>query len=271
MNIRPIALLFILLCNCSGLERSEKDKIKKANLTYHAIIRKSSETILEEQDLNFIPREKYPWEKELALKFSSITKEYFRCKGSNLNPQIQVALDHVATKVLRDCGGIDKHSLPVRDQKEFIYPLLIELLNEVQKKLSAKVIITCGHRCPEHNLYCDQSSQGRVSKHQIGAEVDFYVEGYENKPMEVVQVIRQFYLDHKKYQGLKEFQIFSQLGKNKIENKEIMVLVNGKNERRDYDNRHPYPYLTIELKYDFDTKKKIEYSWQQAHGKIMQN
>ncbi len=267
---RSIAV-FLIFSACSGLEKSEKEKLKKANMTYQPIIREHHEKTIEELDFNPISREKYPWEKELVGRFSPITKEYFRCKGNALNPQIQVAFENEATRVVRDCSGIEKHSLPIRDKKEFIYPILIELLNEVQKKLSAKVVITCGHRCPEHNLYSDQTAQGRLSKHQIGAEVDFYVEGYENKPSDVIQIIRQFYLDNPRYQGLREFQMFSQTQKGKIENKEIAIILNGKNERRDFDNRHPYPYITIELKYDLESKKKVEYTWAEAHTKLMQN
>ena len=263
--------LFLLAVGCSGLEKSEKEKIKKANLVYQPILRNSNEKTIEDLDRQFVVREKYPWEKELVGRLSPITKEYFRCKGNSLNPPLQLAFENEATRLVRDCGGIDKHSLPVRDQKEFIYPILIELLNEVQKKLLAKVVITCGHRCPEHNRYADQTKAGLVSKHQIGAEVDFYVEGYENKPAEVLQVIRQFYLENPRYQGQKDFQVFNTSSKTRIENKEICVFIHDKNELRDFDNRHPYPYITIELKYDTELKKKVEYTWKEANMKLMQN
>jgi hypothetical protein len=261
----------IFLVSCSSMERSEKDKMKKTNMTYQPIVRQHDEKILSKGEMILVEKEKYPWEKQLLGRYSPITKEHFRCKGNPLNPQIQVASESETIKVIRDCGGIDKHSLPVKGDKEFIYPLLIELLNEIQKKMAAKVVVTCGHRCVEHNLYSDQTQSGRVSKHMIGAEVDFYVEGYENKPQEVLQVIRQFYQDTTRYQGLKEFQVFSKVSTNKIENKEIAVTINSKNEKRDYDNRHPYPYLTIDLKFDFDAKKRVEYTWKEAHHNLMQN
>jgi hypothetical protein len=267
---KPLVFI-LLLMGCSGLEKSEKEKIKKKNSTFQPILRNHQEKTELQLDTTLVFRDKYPWEKELVGRLHPITKEYFRCKGSSLNPPIQVALEDKATTIVRDCGGLDKHSLPIKEQKEFIYPALIEILNEIQKKLLSKVIITCGHRCPEHNRYADQAKLVETSKHQIGAEVDFYVEGYENRPQEVIQVIKQFYLDQPRYQNLKEFQLFSSLGKNRFENKEIKFFLNEKHERRDLDNRHPYPYITIELKYDFDQKKKIEYSWKEANGKLMIN
>ena len=269
--MKRLGFVVILLASCSSMERSEKDKIKKSNMTYQPLVRQKHEKSLPQGEMIPIEREKYPWEKQLSGRYSPITKEHFRCKGNPLNPQIQVASETDAVRVLRDCGGIDKHSLPVKGDKEFIYPVLIEILNEIQKKTSAKVVITCGHRCAEHNSYSDQSPTGKFSKHMIGAEVDFYVEGYENKPQEILQVVRQFYLENPRYQGLKEFQIFNKATANKIENKEIAVTINPKNEKRDYDNRHPYPYLTLDLKYDFDSKKKVEYTWKEAHSNIMQN
>lgn len=264
-------VFFVFLFSCSGLEKSEKEKIKKANLTFQPILRKQNEFTIKELDKTLVPREKYPWEKEMIGRLPPVTKEFFRCRGNSINPPIQLAFEDEATKVVRDCGGIDKHSLPVRDQKEFVYPVLVEILNEVQKKLLSKVVVTCGHRCPEHNRYSDPSKLGAISKHQIGAEVDFYVEGFETKPQEVLQTIKQFYQEHSRYQGQKEFLNFSLVGKTKLENKEILAYINDKQERRDFDNRHPYPYITIELKYDFDQKKKIEYSWKEANTKLMLN
>ncbi len=269
--IKAVCCLCIFLCGCSGLEKSEKEKIKKANLTYQPVLRRYDERSIPPFVLTPLARDLYPWEKESLGRFSSITKEHFRCKGNSLNPKLVLTVDQELPKEIRDCAGIDRHSLPIKDKKEFIYPILIELLNAIQKKLMAKVIITCGHRCPEHHAYSEQSREAKVSKHLIGAEVDFYVEGYENKPQEVLEMIRQYYLSEEKYQGLKEFQIFRTLSKTEIENQEISVKIRSKNEGRDFDNRHPYPYLTIEVKYDFDSKKKVEYSWKAAHLNLMQN
>ena len=59
--------------------------------------------------------------------------------------------------------------------------------------------------------------------------------------------------------------------KTKFENKEILAYINQKDERRDLDNRHPYPYITLEVKYDIDQKKKVEYSWKDANTKMLLN
>lgn len=263
-------LSFLFLISCSGLEKSEKEKVKKANMTFHRILRKEDEITIQELDLSPKLREKYPWEKDLIGKLRPITKEYFRCKGNISNPPVQIAFEDDASKVVRDCGGVERHSLPIKDQKEFVYPVLLEILNDIQKKLGSKVIVTCGHRCPEHNRYADPSKAAKTSKHQIGAEVDFYVDGFEYKPALVLNAIKQFYEDHIRYKQVKDFASFT-ASKTKFENKEIIAYINQKDERRDLDNRHPYPYITLEVKYDIDQKKKVEYSWKEANTKMLLN
>ncbi len=269
--VRALYFLILLIASCSRMERSEKEKMKQHHMTFKPIVRHHDEKSLPSWEMTLVEREKYPWEKSLVGRFAPITKEHFRCKGNSLNPVLSIKKEGGQQQEIKDCGGIDKHSLPIRAQKEFIYPILIELLNEIQKKLSAKVIITSAHRCPEHQLYCDQSTEGKFSKHLIGAEVDFYVEGYENKPQEVLQVIRQFYQDEPRYKGMKEFQNFVKNDQSGIENKEITTAVRAKNSHRDFDNRHRYPFITLTLKYDFAEKKRVEYSWKEAHLGIMQN
>jgi len=276
--MKQTLFFLLILAGCSGLERSEKEKIKKANLSYQPIFRLHDEAILGPNEAIQLQRDKYPWEKQIAGRFYEITKEFFRCKGSASHPEMSIPSESSQFVLIKDCGGIDKHSLPVKNQKEFIYPVLIELLNFIQKQLQAKVVITCGHRCPAHNTYSDPSTKAKISKHQIGAEVDFYVEGYEHKPHEIVQLVKQFYQENPRYSGLKEFQIFSLVSdsqdpnrKSAFQNKEILVRLVKKNEGRDFDNRHPYPYLTIEVKYDIEEQRRVDYSWKEAHQGFMQN
>lgn len=212
----------------------------------------------------------YPWEEEHSSDYPKMTKEFFRCKGSGLNP---VHLVHGKKEIARyyDCGGAQKHSLPLREGKEFIYPILIDILNCIQTKTGKRVVITCGHCCPEHNTYLDPSIANQASKHMLGAEVDFYVQGMENQPEKVVDLILAYYREQPKYKGLKDFEEFKRFDKETTNvstfpwyNKEIFVKLVRKNEGRDGDNRHPYPYLTIQVRYDWDLKEKVTYSWDKA-------
>ena len=89
-------------------------------------------------------------------------------------------------------------SLPLLNNKEFIYPILIDLLNYIQDKSDKKVVITSGHRCPEHNAYIDSSKENQASKHMIGAEVSFYVKGLEDQPEKVIKLIQSYYQEKPK-------------------------------------------------------------------------
>lgn len=217
-----------------------------------------------------LERPLYPWEEKYSSIHPKITKQFFRCKGNFLNP-VRVVQKGKEWERYYDCGGIQKHSLPLRDQQEFIYPILIDLLNEIQIKTGKRVVITCGHCCPEHAMYLDSSSANQTSKHQIGAEVDFYVEGLERHPEKIVEIILAFYREQPKYKGLKEYQEFKRYEKGEVNvsmlpwyNKEIFVKVFKETEGRDFDNQHSYPYLSIQVRYDWDLKERVAYSWEKA-------
>ena len=141
----------------------------------------------------------YPWNYGKHKKVSPITKEYFRCKGSSLNPPIPILRDGKVVENIFDCNGPSSHSLPIRHGQEFIYPILIELLNEIQATTGKPVTITSGHCCPAHNKYIDPSPKNQASKHQIGAEVSFYVPGLEGKPEGILSCIEAFYKSQPRY------------------------------------------------------------------------
>jgi hypothetical protein len=141
----------------------------------------------------------YPWESSGKGKISPITKEYFRCRGSDLNPPIPILKDGKVVENIFDCHGADSLSLPIRHEKEFIYPILIELVNEIQSATGKPVIITSGHRCPAHNRYVDSEAKNQASKHQIGAEVTFYIAGLEHNPEVVLNSIFAFYSSTPRY------------------------------------------------------------------------
>ena len=44
----------------------------------------------------------------------------------------------------------------------------------------------------------------------LGAEVDFYVQGMEEQPEQVIALILAYYREQPKYKGLKEFEEFKE-------------------------------------------------------------
>ena len=221
------------------------------------------------------PRFPYPWETEANLP--RITKEYFRCRGSVLNAPIVDLAGNLDPTPLSDCDAA-RHGLPVIQGKEAVYPVLLDLLNYLQQKTMRRVIVTCGHRCPAHNRYADPSKSNLTSKHQIGAEVDFYVQGMEDEPHEIVALLMQYYQEHPAFKNQKEWAVFQRYEKEDAHvatppwmNKEIYIKLYQKDEGRDIDNRHPYPYLSIQVRYDRDKKERVVYSYERAHRSFPRN
>lgn len=248
------------------MEQSEQERIKRINTKGEFIHRKSDERIYSFGEPRHCKRDPYPWEVNYAGKHPKITKEYFRCLGSSLNPPHSDHKDPARPANYLDCGGFQKHSLPIRSGQEFIYPILIQLLNYVQEKTGHKVIITCGHRCPVHNAYSDSSPQNQSSKHMIGAEVDFYVQGMEEKIEEIAAILMEYYKGQEK-----AYETFERLltgawnvSTPPFANKEIVIKLYQKHEGRDFDNRHPYPYLGVQVRFDREKGEKVIADWQKA-------
>lgn len=262
--MKLLLLFIILLYSCSGLEQSEQEKVRKQNVSKQRIYRKSDEKLYTLSSPSVHKRDTYPWERGYIGQFPKITKEYFRCKGSSANLARITKADNGETIHHHDCRGSDQHSLPMLHNKEFIYPILIDLLNYLQEKTSKKVVITCGHRCPVHNTYSDSSIANQASKHMIGAEVDFYVQGMEDKPDEIVKLLVKYYEGDKEYEAFNRYKDSKDVSTEPWHNKEIFIKLYKKNEGRDLDNRHPYPYLSIQVRYDRQKKEKVVYSWQKA-------
>ena len=261
-------LFFLILVGCSGLEESKREKIRKMNAVGEVIYRADSEILFPLSTPKRHLPEKYPWEDAYVGNHMRITKEFFRCKGSLVNPP-QTEKNELGGFLL-DCGGPTQHSLPLKEGKEFIYPALLDLLNYIQKKTQKKVILTCGHRCPAHNIYSDSSRFNRTSKHMIGAEVDFYVEGLEWEPTEVIALLNKYYQKHPRFKSDRRYTNFLRYDKqtnvmtSPWYNKEIFIKLFKKEEGRDQDNNHFFPYICIQLKWDRDEEKPVQYSWQKA-------
>lgn len=251
-----------LLFSCSGYEKSEYNKLRKQNAKGEYIYRKSADRFF-----SFKPPEKkekkaYPWEVIAGSDLTKLSKHHFRCKGNSLNP----SYSH-EDKSYQDCKGSFEHGLPFIEDKEGVYPTLVNLLNFIQAKTKKEVVITTGHRCPKHNSYADPFKDNLYSKHQIGAEVDFYVKGLENSPEKIIDLLISYYEDDPDY---KKFSRYS--GKTNVSiqpwmNKEIFIKLVQKQEGRDFDNQHQYPYITIQVRYDKDRDIPVTYSWEKAHSR----
>ncbi len=263
---------FLLLIGCSGLEQAEQEKIRRQNARAEMIYRRHDEMHYAILPLEPRVREYYPWEEGNSGGFPPITKEWFRCRGRGSNPARIDGVEGKAAIYRPDCGGSERHSLPVRENEEFIYPILLEIINHLQSKTQRQVVVTCGYRCPTHNAYADPSRQAEVSKHMIGGEVDFYIQGWELKPEEIVKWIMQYYRKDERYRGKKEYEEFLRYEKADTDvstlpwyNKELFIKIYQKNEGRDLDNRHPYPYISLQVRFDRDLNKRVTYSPQEAN------
>lgn len=271
MKTESKLLFFILLLFFSCSSHDEDNKERHINQKAEFIYRTHNESYFVQEPLKKQKPKPYPWQIGVNGSYPLVTKEYFRCKGSSLNPPRQSSVKDKAVR-LYDCNGSEKHSLPLRDGKEFIYPILIDLLNYLQMKTEKRVVITCGHRCPDHNIYSDQSPLNQYSKHMIGAEVSFYIQGMEEEPEIILELIQEYYKQNKLYSGKKEWTEFNTYEKDDtnvstppIYNKEIYVKLFKKKEGRDFDNRHPYPYISIQVRYDSDKDERVVYSWKEAN------
>lgn len=205
------------------------------------------------------------------LLSSVITKEFFRCRGSSLHPPIPVVADGKIVENIFDCSGSSSHSLPMRDGKEYIYPVLIELLNAIQEKTGRLVVITSGHRCPQHHRYVGAKGGLHNAKHMIGASVTFYVAGLEDKPKEVIKALFDYYKDYpvpekekSKYTDFSRSDKPTDTSTPPWYNKEIMIKWYKPNEGRDGDNYHPYPYFSIQVRFDREKKKTVLFQEQEA-------
>jgi hypothetical protein len=262
------AMAFIAI-SCSSSEEADNDRARFQNATGEYIYRRHNEFFFKIEPPVKSQPALYPWE---SLSSNIITKDYFRCKGSSLNPPHVIQQQKGEALRYFDCGGAEKHSLPLNKGKEFIYPILIDLLNYIQDKSDKKVVITSGHRCPDHNTYVDSLKENQASKHMLGAEVSFYVRGWENQPEKIIELIQAYYLEKPQYARLKEYQQFERYKKENTNvsthpwmNKEIFVKLFKKQEGRNFDNRHPFPYISIQVRYDMDAQEKVIYSWEKAN------
>lgn len=260
-------LILLILSGCSG-DNQETGEPKQRG---EVITRNHNEFTFVFSNPEHLQLDHYPWEMPLAGNHTRITKEHFRCKGSSSNPVRMGTIEGKAAPFY-DCGGSAKHSLPLRDGNEFVYPILIDLLNYIQAKTGQKVVVTCGHRCPDHNTYSDPDNQH--SKHMVGAEVSFYVKGKEQKPEAIIELIKQYYASNSSSQ-YREFKRYdkpdSGVATKPWYNKEVYIKLFKPNEGRNFDNRHPYPYISIQVRFDEQSNQRVIYDWNAAQKNFLRN
>ncbi|HRD54914.1 MAG TPA: hypothetical protein PLC42_00805 [Parachlamydiaceae bacterium] len=268
-----LILLFFAACSSKDSDENSSQITQKAEFIY----RTHQERYFTKSPLKKQKPKPYPWEIGMNGKYPPITKEYFRCKGSSLNPPRSPSQNELDKSTqFYDCGGSERHSLPLKDGKEFVYPILMDLLNYLQLKTEKRVVITCGHRCPDHNNYSDPAKENQYSKHMLGAEVSFYIQGMEEDPEAVLELLQEYYNLKKEYAKNPDFIEFKTYEKNDtnvstppIYNKEIFIKLFKKTEGRNFDNRHPYPYISIQVRYDKEKNERVTYSWKEAHQNFL--
>lgn len=258
-----IIIALLLLASCSGLEEAHERKIRKANEIVSPIRRRHDEFHYRLPPPRMRVRRPYAWEENLVGGYPRITKEYFRCKGNALNPPIL----EEGKNPRHDCNGKETHSLSIIDGNEGVYPILLKLLNYIQETTKSKVVVTCGYRCPKHNTYADSARLNQTSKHTIGAEVDFYVVGYEEMPMQIIELIKAYYADEgSEYSTFKRYEgSDTNVSIYPWYNKEVFLKLYKEDEGRDLDNQHSYPYISIQVRHDRSANQRVTYSFDRAH------
>ena len=211
----------------------------------------------------------YPWDQEQGTVFSTITKENFRCKGGTHHRLRKLVGANQQVHYIEDCQGGGEHPLPLQEGKEFIYPVLIDLLNHLQKALQARVVITSGHRCPQHQLYISPKCHQAHSKHLIGYAVDFIFDRKSLDVKKTLHAMQKFYA--KNNHGLEDIQFYTLHSDFSVQshpisfgNQEIRVTFFPADTLIDGDNTHAEPFARIEVLYDRFRKQKVFCSWEKA-------
>jgi hypothetical protein len=93
----------------------------------------------------------------------------------------------------------------------------------------------------------------------------------EDRPQEIAGLLMQYYQETPAYKGDREFLEFKRYDKPDAPsiqpwlNKEIFIKILQKHEGRDSDNRHPHPYISLQVRYDRISKERVQYDWTRAN------
>jgi hypothetical protein len=230
-------LLFVALVSCNRVQKRHEKQVRNYYKKVGHISRYKNQRQFSFTVGNPRSAPEYPFSTTNRYGLRKITKELFRCKGSGASKLTENGW-------LFDCNAIHTHSLPVQDTREFIYQEFLDLLNALQDKTGKRVLVHEGHRCPKHNHYLDSSYKNSFSKHQIAARVTFSLQGYSLP--ETIDVIREYYTSCNNPLYIKAEGIWS--------NKYIRV--------------YAMQPIALELMFDRDSQKRVEYSYRQAHKSL---
>lgn len=248
-------LLIFLFTACSTANDRVQKKRMKNNISTEKIYRLSHEKAYEVEKPKLVRKMSYPWESETA--YPKITMDTLRCRGD-----ISHEKKERGGKVYEDCKGLYEHGLPYVDGEEFVYPVLVHLLNKVQGAFDKKVVVTSGHRCPKHNTYLSLG-KSKISRYMIGAKVDFYVEGMENNTEEIIERIMHFYSDEE--DRYSRFQRVSHdNGSYSWKNKEISISISREGEHSIIEGKKN-SVISIEVRYDRDREELVRVEWDKAY------
>ncbi len=240
------------------MQHSQRERVRELNADAEPISRYSHQKLFPDPHIVKAPTPTYPWEERHIGDLPRITRDFFHCRGVKSHPE-KITKNRFGDPVAYfDCNGSDSHGLPMREGEEYIYPILPDLLNHLQRTFNKKVIITSGHRCPTHNRYIGGRSN---SKHLVGAEVDFYVEGMENKPGIVARALKDYYQERDS--GRPEYTTFLKT-QSGWSNKEVTIRIDDAPYGRLLDNNFNHPHLTIEVRYDREKRRRVQYNWHTA-------
>ena len=254
-------ILLFLQVSCSTADEREKSQRMSNNKAVEKIYRLSHEKVYVEEDRVLATRELYPWENE--TEFAKITMNTLRCRGDNTHvPR------HKKDKEYVDCNGMHDHGLPYVDGEEFVYPVLVSLLNKIQNSFNKRLIVTSGHRCPRHNNYLTLGAS-KISKYMIGAKVDFYVEGMEEGVDDVIERIMYLYENDSD-----EYRRFTKTtGQGHFpawRNKEISISASSEGEHS-VTLKKNHPVITVEVRWDRERNQRVNLDWKKAYQGFIVN
>lgn len=263
LRMIPIAFfaLVSLLASCSDTKSHVEKRRMKNNQTEEKIYRHSTEYYYKKEPFTLVKKDPYPWENESP--FPKITINSLRCRGDRSHP----ILKHLQGE-FEDCNGMYEHGLPYVDHEEFVYPVLLTLLNKVQNVFNKQVVVVSGHRCPKHHLYITLGSS-KLSKYMIGARVDFTVIGMEDQGELIIEKIKEFYSeDEEKFCHFKK-EVDS-TGTVIWSNQEIRLFITKEGEHNVIDKKK-HPVVTIDVCFDRKKNEPVYLDWNQAYSGYIRN
>src|SRR5215216_1070780 len=97
---KGIVLFLLMGLGLGGCSDSSPSSLPKGEY----IFRHHDESFVQIEPMTPLKRALYPWEEDRPSNYPKITKDFFRCRGSSLNPVHLVQRDKEIMRFY-DCGG----------------------------------------------------------------------------------------------------------------------------------------------------------------------